>query len=221
MDATTDRRLWDRASQLRLLLLSGDLSALAGLADPAFWQRAGQAELTVLARHATEAAVLGVLGRRSLMHVLTPGAAYPHYVVEQQWSDAGGLVEDERLFVLVDRSEVMASGDVERIERLRTKLAAQEAAQRYARALESGDAAAVEALWSRGFAEAHAAEVRPRIGLVRSAQLIGSVGPRTLVRCLMAGGEETAELLWREHDGGWLVEGARTFRPPDPPGEAG
>jgi hypothetical protein len=48
---------------------------------------------------------------------------------------------------------------------------------------------------------------------VRRAELIGSVGPRTLVWLAMADGERTVELLWRRHDDRLLIAGARTFTP--------
>lgn len=216
MDETTERQVWDCEVRLSRLLLDGDLAALERLCDPEFWERAGREELSMLAEHASGATVLGVLGRRTLLLVPTPAGRYPSYVVEQQWTELGesSLVEDQRLFTLIDRAQVEASGDLERLQLLRTKLDAQDAGRRYAEGLAAGDERAVAALWSSRFDQAHGAEVRPRIGLVRSAELIGSVGPRTLIRCLMDAGEETVELLWREHDGGWLVEGARTFRPP-------
>jgi hypothetical protein len=213
----TERKVWECELRLGRLLLDGDLAALERLCDPEFWQRAGREELGMLAQHAADATVLGVLGRRALLLVPTPAGRYPRYAVEQQWTEPGGppLVEDQRLFALVDRAQLEASGDRERLQLLRTKLAAQDAAGDYAERLVAGDRRAVAALWSSRFEQAQGAELRPRIGLVRSAELIGSVGPRTLIRCLMDTGEETVELLWREHDGGWLVEGARTFRPPE------
>jgi hypothetical protein len=213
----TGRQVWECELRLGRLLLDGDLAALERLCDPEFWHRAGREELAMLAEHAADATVLGVLGRRALLLVSTPAGRYHRYVVEQQWTEPGGppLVEDQRLFTLADRAQVEASGDRERLALLRTKLAAQDAARHYAELLAAGDEQSVVALWSSRFEQAQGAELRPRIGLVRSAELIGSVGPRTLIRCLLVAGEETVELLWREHDGGWLVEGARTFRPPE------
>lgn len=213
----TERQVWECELRFSRLLLDGDVVALERLCDPEFWERAGREELSMLAEHATDATALGVLGRRALLLVATPAGRFPRYVVEQQWTEPAGpsLVDDQRLFALIDRAQVEASGDRERLKRLRTKLDAQDAATRYAAGLAAGDEQAVASLWSSRFDEAHGAEVRPRMGRVRSAELIGSVGPRTLVRCLMDDGEETVELLWREHDGGWLVEGARTFRPPE------
>ena len=206
--------MWERALRMRQLLLAHDTGALRDLCDEAFWERVGDAELVPLAREAASAELLGVLGRRTLMLVETPGGADPRYAVEQQWTGDRYLVEDQRLFTLVDRAEVEASGDPERLARLTTKLAAQDAGARYAGYLAAGDADGAAAMWTPAFREAHGDEVLPRIPSVRSAELIAGVGPRTLIRCRFDEGEETVEVLWRETDDGWLVQGARTFRPP-------
>jgi hypothetical protein len=208
-----EARVWERAVRLAELLVAGDESGLRELCDDAFWERAGAEELLGLARDAASAEMLGVLGRRSLMLVETRGAPDPRWAVEQQWAGEDYLVDDQRLFSLVDRAEVEASGDDERLARLGTKLAAQDAGSRYAHLLAAHDAPGVAAMWTESFRDAHGGEVLPRIPLVRSAQLVGGVGPRTLIRCRFDAGEETAEVLWREADGAWLVQGARTFRP--------
>ena len=145
-----------------------------------------------------------------------PGAAYPAYVVEQQWTPAATgppLVEDERLFTLIDRAALEAAGDTGRLARLATKLAAQDAALGYVDALNAHDAAAVMALWTPDFAAGRVGAT-PRIDGLRSAELIGSVGPRTLVLCRFDDHDETQELLWRPLDGRVLVQGQRSFRPP-------
>jgi hypothetical protein len=213
VQAVIERDVRQRALELGEALLARDLAALERLCDPEAWNRACSDELSRLSEHAAAAALLGTLDRRSLLRVATPGAAYPEYVVEQQWiaGSDGPVVEDERLFALADRTEVEASGDAERIARLRTKLAAQDAASAYAAALVHHDGAAVAAMWSPRFAGSHADRIRERIGELRSAELIGSVGPRTLVRCVFADAEETVELLWREQGARWLIEAARTF----------
>ena len=208
-----EARVWERALRMRERLLAGDEAGLRALCDDAFWERAGHEELVRLAGDATSVEMLGVLGHRSLMLVETPAGAEPRYAVEQQWAGADRLVDDQRLFTLVDRAEVEASGDAERLARLGTKLAAQDAGARYAELLVANDAGGASAMWTDAFREAHGEEVLPRIPLVRSAELVGGVGPRTLVRCRFDTGEETAEVLWRETEGAWLVQGARTFRP--------
>lgn len=213
MHAILDVDVRSRACELGEALLARDLAALERLCDPEAWERACREELGRLAEHAGAVTLLGTLDRRSLLRVATPTGQYPEYVVEQQWLARGGrlLVEDERLFALADRAEVEASSDAERLSRMRTKLAAQDAARAYVSALTHHDAAAVAAMWSPRFAGSHADRVRARIGELRAAELIGSVGPRTLVRCLFGDGEETVELLWREQGGRWLIEAARTF----------
>ena len=211
--AIVERDVRQRALELGEALLARDLAALERLCDPEAWGRACGDELARLSQHASAVKLLGTLDRRSLLRVSTPGGAYPEYIVEQQWvPGAGGpVVEDERLFALADRAEIESSGDAERIARLRTKLAAQDAATAYAQALVHHDGEAVAGMWSRRFAGSHADRIRERIGELRAAELIGSVGPRTLVRCVFADGEETVELLWREQGARWLIEAARTF----------
>ncbi len=214
--------VWERALRMCDRLLDGDIEGLRALCDEGFWERVGEEELPPLTRHATSAELLGVLGRRSLLLVETPGAAGDRYAIEQQWAGEAYEVEDERLFTLVDRAEVEASGDAERLARLETKLAAQDAGARYAELLAARDADGAAAMWTESFRQAHGGEVLPRILLVRSAELIGGVGPRTLIRCRFADGEETVEVLWTQAQGAWLVQGARTFRRLEPaPGSAG
>jgi hypothetical protein len=215
----TDQELWRRAGELCAALVAGDLEALRRLCDAEFWDRAGAGELPRLAEHTTAATPLGVLGRRTLSLVITPSAEHAEYAVEQQWAAGppGLVVEDERLFTLLDRGALLAAGDEERLARMATKLAAQEAALAYVAALEARDSAAVAGMWSPAFDSAHGDQVRARIPLVIRAALVGSVGPRTLVRCRFSDGvDETDELLWRQSDGRWLVHGARSFRPPEP-----
>jgi hypothetical protein len=215
MEEVAELDVWDVAGRLARALGTADVEGLHALCDAEFWDRAGAEELSSLARDAAGVTLLGALGRRSLLQVETPAAEVARYVVEQQWTERAGalLVEDERLFTLVDRTEVEAAGDADRLARLATKLAAQDVAAAYVAALTSGDAAG---FWSHRFDAAHGAEVRPRLAAVTAAELIGSVGPRTLVRVWYADGDETVELLWRPHGDTWLIEGARTFRRPRP-----
>jgi hypothetical protein len=213
-----EARVWERALRMRELLLAHDPAGLRELCDEGFWERVGESELVELARDAASAEMLGVLGRRSLLLVETPGGEVLRCAVEQQWAGQAYLVEDQRLFSLVDRAEVEAAGDLERLARLRTKLEAQDAGARYAALLASHDVDGVSAMWTESFRDAHGDEVRPRIAAVGSAELIAGVGPRTLVRCRFDHGEETVEVLWQETESGWLVHGARTFRPWRMPG---
>jgi hypothetical protein len=210
-----DRTLWAAAGTVCGRLVAHDMDALRALTAEELWVRAAAEELAPLVEHAVAARPLGVLGRHTLLHAATPGAAYPAYVVEQQWTPAAGrpLVEDERLFTLIDRAALEAAGDSDRLARLATKLAAQDAALGYVDALNDHDAAAVTAMWTPDFAAGRAGVAPPVDGL-RSAELIGSVGPRTLVLCRFADHDETQELLWRPLDGRILVQGQRSFRPP-------
>ncbi len=207
--------VWTRALELRDALLAGDGGAVEALCEAGFWQRSGREELTALLPHVSSATVLGVLGRRSLMLLTAPGARHRESALEQMWVTVGDrlLVEDERLFSLADRAQVEASGDIDRIARLRTKLDCQDAARAYAAALVAQDAERASASWAPAYAAAHGAELRRQMATVRRAELIGSVGPRTLIWLVMEEGEHTVELLWREHAGGWMIEGARTFTP--------
>jgi hypothetical protein len=207
-----DRTLWAGVGAVCAALVAHDLDALRALTTGELWQRAAAEELAPLADHAAAARPLGLLRRNTMLHAITPGGPYPTYVVEQQWMPSGRLlVEDERLFTLIDRAALEAAGDTGRLARLATKLAAQDAAQGYVDALNARDPAAVMALWTPDFTAAHAA---PRIDGLRSAELIGSVGSRTLVLCRFDDHDETQELLWRPLDGRVLVQGRRSFRPP-------
>jgi hypothetical protein len=212
VDALT---LWTGAGAVCAALVAHDTDTLRSLTTEELWERAAAEELAPLAEHAVAARPLGLLGRHTMLRVTTPGAAYPAYVVEQQWTPAAGrpLVEDERLFTLIDRASLEAAGDTDRLARLGTKLAAQDAALGYVDALNAHDVAAVMALWTPDF-EAGRVAARPRIDGLRSAELIGSVGPRTLVLCRFDDHDETWELLWRPLDGRVLVQGQRSFRPP-------
>jgi len=210
-----DRTLWAGAEAVCAALVAHDMEALRALTAKELWGRAAAEELAPLAEHAVAARPLGLLGRHTMLHAATPGAAYPAYVVEQQWTpDAGRpLVQDERLFTLIDRAALEAAGDTGRLARLATKLAAQDAALGYVDALNAHDAAAVMALWTPDLAAGRVG-APPRVDGLRSAELIGSVGPRTLVLCRFDDHDETQELLWRPLDGRVLVQGQRSFRPP-------
>ena len=210
-----DRALWAGAGAVCAALLAHDMDALRSLTAEELWERAAAEELAPLAEHAVAAHPLGLLGRHTMLHATTPGAAYPAYVVEQQWTSAAwpSSVEDERLFTLIDRAALEAAGDTDRLARLATKLAAQDAALGYVDALNAHDAAAVMALWAPDFAAGRVGAA-PRVDGLRSAELIGSVGPRTLVLCRFDNHDETQELLWRPLDGRILVQGERSFRPP-------
>jgi hypothetical protein len=218
MEEVAELGVWDAAGRMAAALGNRDLDLLRELSAEEFWERAGHEELSDVAGHAVAVTLLGALGRRTLLDAETPGAGDDRYVIEQQW--AGGpespIVEDQRLFTLADRAAIEASGDAERIDRMATKLAAQDAATVYAAALARRDVPAATALWSAAFAGSYGEQVLPRMQTVTDAALIAAVGPRTLVRVWYEdAADETAELLWRpDEEGGLRIRGARTFRRP-------
>lgn len=208
MDVELERRIARRAAELARLFEAGDAAAIEPLCDPAFWARAGGEELSELVEDGRSATVLGVLGRRSLIH-LAPGS-----VVEGQWIERGGelLLEDQREFTLLDRVGLIGA-EPERVERVRTKRRAEDAAMRYVAALQDRDEVAAGAFYEPSFARAGDVDLLERLPFLREVELIGSVGPRTLVRVELEGGEQTIEYLWRDHDGALAIVGARVFRP--------
>ncbi len=55
-------------------------------------------------------------------------------------------------------------------------------------------------------------ELRPLLARTARAELIGTVATRTLLHLHLADGDtRVVELLWRDHDGTWLIEDARVF----------
>jgi hypothetical protein len=55
-------------------------------------------------------------------------------------------------------------------------------------------------------------ELRPLLARTERAELIGTVATRTLLHLHLADGDtRVVELLWRDHDGAWLIEDARVF----------
>jgi hypothetical protein len=55
-------------------------------------------------------------------------------------------------------------------------------------------------------------ELRPLLDRTERTELIGTVANRTLLHLHLDDGDtRVVELLWREHDGAWLVEDCRVF----------
>ena len=55
-------------------------------------------------------------------------------------------------------------------------------------------------------------ELRPLLARTDRAQLIGTVANRTLLHLHLSDGDtRVVELLWRDHEGAWLIEDARVF----------
>jgi hypothetical protein len=89
------------------------------------------------------------------------------------------------------------------------------AVQRTARGLESAVNAhepdSTAGRLSADFAERDT-ELRPLLARTDRTELIGTVANRTLFHLHLADGDtRVVELLWRDHDGRWLVEDARVF----------
>jgi len=89
------------------------------------------------------------------------------------------------------------------------------AVQRTARGLEAAVNAhqpdSTAGLLSQDFADRDD-ELRPLLTRTERTELIGTVANRTLFHLHLADGDtRVVELLWRDHDGTWLVEDARVF----------
>jgi hypothetical protein len=207
----TERRVAEGARALAAALRAGDSGAVEALCLDEMWERAGRDDFAPLLE-ADEVEILGVLGRRSLLWLSFSerGAAS---CAEQLWhSGEPARIEDQRIFSLADRAAVEASGDSDRLARMRTKLESQDAAQRFVDALARRDLVAAGAFFEPTFAAQADLDLRERLPKVRDVELLAGVGPRTLVRFHTADGDLTVEYLWRKHDNVMLVAGARAFR---------
>jgi hypothetical protein len=216
VNTALENQTWARAEQLRERLQANDADGIEALCTDDFWERSGKSDLLGVAPYVKDATTLGALGRRSLISLHAIGHRWPAPVVEQLWTDVGGelLLDDHRVFTLMTRAQVEALGDPEELARLQTKISSQDAAEAYVVALNDRDQRAAGAAWSQSFADRFDLDLNSRIEKLVSAELIGSVGPRTLVRCWFDDGEQTIELLWRRRDARLLIEGARVFRLP-------
>jgi len=216
VDTALENQTWARAEQLRERLLARDAGGIEALCTGDFWERSGRSDLLGVAPCVEAATTLGTLGRRSLISLHTVGHRWPAPVLEQLWVDVDGelLLEDHRVFTLMTRAQVEALGDPEELARVQTKIQSQDAAEAYVIALNDRDQRAAQAAWSQSFADRFDLDLHNPLEKLVSAELIGSVGPRTLVRAWFKDGEQTIELLWRRRDARLLIEGARVFRPP-------
>ena len=172
-----------------------DLERVRAACTEAMWERSGGDHVAAVPL-VVSVELLGTLGRRSLTLVEAPGSRHGHYALEDLWVERDGrwLVEDERLFTLAVGEAAARAGE--------TKLAVQAAARELVAALNRGEDGA------EFFAQAFHGEPP---GRVQRAELIATVATRTLVR-LRSASTATAEYLWRDHDGRWLVAAARVFR---------
>ena len=91
------------------------------------------------------------------------------------------------------------------------KLAVQRTARGLEAAVNAHDAEAAGGSLSPDFADRDD-ELRPLFARTDRTELIGTVANRTLFHLHLAGGDtRVVELLWRDHDGTWLIEDARVF----------
>jgi hypothetical protein len=91
------------------------------------------------------------------------------------------------------------------------KLAVQRTARGLEAAVNAHHAEAVAARLSPDFGERDN-ELRPLFARTERTELIGTVANRTLFHLHLADGDtRVVELLWRDHDGTWLIEDARVF----------
>jgi hypothetical protein len=91
------------------------------------------------------------------------------------------------------------------------KLAVQRTARGLEAAVNAGTPDPTAGRLSADFA-ARDDEVRPLLARTERTDLIGTVANRTLLHLHLADGDtRVVELLWRDHDGRWLVEDARVF----------
>ena len=91
------------------------------------------------------------------------------------------------------------------------KLAVQRTARILERAIAAGDAPAAAQLFSPDFA-GRDDELAPLLAETEHGELIGTVANRTLFQLRRRDADpRVVELLWREHDGRWLIEDCRVF----------
>jgi hypothetical protein len=91
------------------------------------------------------------------------------------------------------------------------KLAVQRVARGLEAALNAHAADPAAGLLSPDFAERDD-ELGPLLARTERAELIGTVANRTLLHLHLDDGDtRVVELLWRDHDGAWLIEDCRVF----------
>ncbi len=92
-----------------------------------------------------------------------------------------------------------------------TKVAVQRAARGFEAVVNGHDADRQHDRFSAEFAERDD-DLQPLLKQTERAELIGTVGTRTLLRLELAEGEtNVVELLWRDYDGTWLIHDCRVF----------
>jgi hypothetical protein len=211
VDVGTQRTIEDRATELAVAVAARDLASVRVLTDPDHWERSAAEDYEQVLPHVRHVEILGALFRRSLMLIEAPGWEVSRIVFEHLWDQREPpLLADQRLFTLVDRAEIERAGYADKLARLRTKLEAQDAAAQLVDALSAHDAAAAAEAFDQTLARWDEHDARLPIESIRTAELLGSVGPRTLVR-IQGESDQTIEYLWRRAGDGMLVAGARVF----------
>ncbi|HEY3763906.1 MAG TPA: hypothetical protein VGL44_02010 [Gaiellales bacterium] len=93
----------------------------------------------------------------------------------------------------------------------KVKLAVQRTARALEAAVNKGGADPAAGRLSPDFAERDD-ELGPLLARTERTELIGTVANRTLLHLHLTDSDtRVVELLWRDHDGTWLVEDARVF----------
>jgi hypothetical protein len=203
----------EAADELAAALAAGDLGRIRALASPGFWDELeGAADYAERVPVDGTVEVLGTLGDRSLLLVAAAsGVVTDGYALEQAWTHGTPpRVDQERLFTLLDVQRERASGEEERLARLATKIGAQEAGEALCAALAGGDAGAVREMVEPG-REKLADQEAERATHVTRAELVGSVGSRTLVRVWSGDSDVTVEYLWRRQGDAWRIGYVREF----------
>jgi hypothetical protein len=97
------------------------------------------------------------------------------------------------------------------VDEVPIKLAVQRVARGLEAAVNAADPARIALHLSPEFADRDT-ELRPLFDRTTRTELIGTVANRTLLHLHLDDDDtRVVELLWRDHDGRWLIEDARVF----------
>ncbi len=92
-----------------------------------------------------------------------------------------------------------------------TKVEVQRAARHFERAVNAHETPRMHDNFSEEFAERDN-DLGPLLARTTSAELIGTVGTRTLLQLRLNDGESNVvELLWRDYEGTWQIHDCRVF----------
>src|SRR5947208_8470313 len=102
MEDAAKAGIGQRAGELARAIESRDLDAVRRLCTPEHWERSGGDEYRELLPEVERVELLGVLGRRDLIRLETPGGRYERSVFEHLWHDGTPpLVDDQRQFTVI------------------------------------------------------------------------------------------------------------------------